>query len=166
MKIPKDLSPEEAREFAECEEEHRLAGVEHQREEEFRERLAAAELERRLGAEVIYAYTRAQAFADGNLHDVTPFAAAIGIRYPTAVTACVWDACVGAKGESDLELPGVMRLLGEFVAAYKANPTKSQRMTFPATPQEDGAGPVMVIVDCGSDDDGDPCLTLILPDDD
>jgi len=40
---------------------------------------------------VIYAYTRAQAIADGNLVDVTATAKEAGFRHPTAITAALWQ---------------------------------------------------------------------------
>jgi hypothetical protein len=37
--------------------------------------------------DLIYAYTRAQALADGVLVDVSPMAREAGFRFPTAITA-------------------------------------------------------------------------------
>lgn len=115
--------------------------------------------------DLIFAYTRQQALADGVLRDVTPFAWAAGIRYPTALTAGVWAACVGTKGKFELELPGLMRLLHEFVAAAKAAKDKS-RLQFQAAPADGSGEAVTVVVVCGPDDDGAPCLTIMLPEDD
>ena len=46
------------------------------------------------GTDIISAYTRAQAIADGVLVDVTPIAYEIGWRYPVAVTHGVWMAVI------------------------------------------------------------------------
>src|SRR5437773_1494903 len=45
-------------------------------------------------AEVIYAYTRAQALEDGVLIDVTETAREAGIKFPVALTATVWSQYV------------------------------------------------------------------------
>ena len=51
---------------------------------------------------VIYAYTRAEALADGVLVDVTSAAREAGFKVPTAVTAAVFDECIEWT-ESDAE---------------------------------------------------------------
>lgn len=45
-------------------------------------------------ADVIYAYTRAQAIEDGQLIDVSEMAREAGIRFPVAVTESVWHTYV------------------------------------------------------------------------
>src|SRR6478736_1769888 len=44
--------------------------------------------------EIIYAYTRAQAVADGVQVEVTKTAQEAGIRFPVFLTRAVWDAYV------------------------------------------------------------------------
>ncbi len=44
--------------------------------------------------ELIYAYTRAQALADGVHVDISTVAAEAGIRFPVFVTRAAFDACV------------------------------------------------------------------------
>jgi len=46
------------------------------------------------GAEVIYAYTRAQAIEDGVLIDVSSVAKEAGIKFPVAMTRTVWGKYV------------------------------------------------------------------------
>jgi hypothetical protein len=41
--------------------------------------------------EVIYAYTRAQALADGVLVDVSKLASEAGFKYPVAITQALWE---------------------------------------------------------------------------
>jgi len=57
------------------------------------------------GAEVIYAYSRADAIEDGVLVDVTETAKEAGFRWHTAVTRKVWCECVevpeGLAGSQD-----------------------------------------------------------------
>jgi hypothetical protein len=45
-------------------------------------------------ADVIDAYSRAQALADGVLADVSPVAREAGIIFPVALTRAVWDRYV------------------------------------------------------------------------
>ena len=45
-------------------------------------------------AEIIHAYTRAQAIEDGELHDVSTTAKEAGFKIPTAITRAVWLDCV------------------------------------------------------------------------
>ena len=40
---------------------------------------------------IIHQYTRSQALTDGILIDVTDTAREVGLKFPTAVTAAVWD---------------------------------------------------------------------------
>jgi len=44
------------------------------------------------GAEVIYAYTRAQALEDGVLVDVSEIAKQSGIKFRVALTSTVWGS--------------------------------------------------------------------------
>ena len=46
------------------------------------------------GAEVISAYSRAQAIEDGVVVDVSETAREAGIKYPVALTRAVWESCV------------------------------------------------------------------------
>lgn len=49
--------------------------------------------------EVIYAYTRAQAIADGVLVDVTQTAREAGFQWPVALTRAAWEDCVAWSEE-------------------------------------------------------------------
>ncbi|MGK7345029.1 MAG: DUF6573 family protein [Candidatus Nitrospinota bacterium M3_3B_026] len=51
---------------------------------------------------VIHSYTRAQAIADGVLVDVTEMAKEAGFRWPVAITRTAWEDCV-AWSEEDCE---------------------------------------------------------------
>src|SRR6476469_6356048 len=56
-------------------------------------------------ADLIHAYSRADALRDGVLIDVTEMAAEAGIRYPVALTSTVWAKCVvvppGVQGQDE-----------------------------------------------------------------
>jgi hypothetical protein len=45
-------------------------------------------------ADLIHAYTRAQALEDGQLVDVTDNARQVGLTFPVAVTAAVYGLCI------------------------------------------------------------------------
>ena len=57
------------------------------------------------GAEIIYAYTRAQAVEDGVLVDVSEMAREVGIKWPVALTATVYGKYVevpeGVTGQDE-----------------------------------------------------------------
>jgi hypothetical protein len=53
-------------------------------------------------ADLIHAYTRADALRDGVLIDVSATAGEAGIRYPVALTRAAWERCVAVP-------PGVAR---------------------------------------------------------
>jgi len=119
-------------------------------------------------ADVVYVYTRADALADGELVDVSPMAQEMGIRYPVAVTRAVWEGYVtppkSAEGQS-LEgrlwdILWMFRLAAKraagsevlFQVALVLKRTKAQLVTFKAV--------------CGPGDDGEPVLTIMLPEED
>ena len=54
--------------------------------------------------DVIYSYTRKQAIEDGVLIDVSDTAIRVGIKYPAAVTAAVWNQYI--KPDSSLKSLG------------------------------------------------------------
>jgi hypothetical protein len=52
-------------------------------------------------AEIIHAYTRADALRDGTLHDVSKTAAEAGFRHPVALTSAVWEDAVAWSSEDN-----------------------------------------------------------------
>lgn len=61
-----------------------------------------------LFSDVISAYRRIDAIADGILIDVTDAARAVGIHYPTALTVAAWHECV-AWDPRDAHTTGAMQ---------------------------------------------------------
>ena len=53
------------------------------------------------GAEIVSAYSRAQAIEDGVLVDVSETAREAGITYPVALTRAVWESCVEVPTRAD-----------------------------------------------------------------
>jgi hypothetical protein len=121
---------------------------------------------------VIYAYTRAQAVADGVQVEVTKTAQEAGIKYPMFLTRAVFDKYVavpdGVTGQDEAgrlwdvvwmarfailrARPGVDRIP---VAFYVRNDNRAARL-------------VKLIATCGAldIDDPQPAITVMLPDED
>jgi hypothetical protein len=122
------------------------------------------------GAEVIHRYTRAQAVEDGVLIDVSAVAREAGIRYPVALTAAVWARCVavppGVECQDEagrlwdvvwmLRL-GVQRAAGSLVL-YSLHVRNSNRSGTPPL--------VRLKAVCGPGDQGEPVITVMMPEED
>ena len=122
--------------------------------------------------EVIYAYTRKQAIADGVQVDVTKTAQEAGIRFPVFLTRGVFETYVavpeGVTGQDEAgrlwdvvwmlrfgiirARPGVQRIP---VAFYVRNDNRTPRL-------------VKLIATCGplDMDDPQPAITITMPDED
>jgi len=120
---------------------------------------------------VIYSYSRAQAIEDGVLVDVTEQAKAIGFRLPTVVTATLYQGYVeppaGLEGEGQSVTGRVHDLM--VLALFAARRTiNTDRVTFKVdflmAPGRKET--VEVIVHIGPGDEGEPVLTIMLPEDD
>ena len=120
-------------------------------------------------ADLIYRYTRAQAIADGVLVDVTEKAKEAGIRYPTALTGAVWDQYVkvpeGVEAQDESgRLWDVLVMMRHAILRSPDGDALLFRLHVRNTngrPQ-----PVTLKCVCGPDDNGSPCLTVMLPDED
>ena len=126
---------------------------------------------------VIVAYSRAMALDDGVLIDVSETAEEAGICFPVAITEAAWTDCVqwSDADTAEREVPQdesgrlwdvvwMMRL------AVKANPDvetvtfslyRVSRSGSSRTPQ-----PVTLKAVIGPGDDGDPVITVMMPDED
>ncbi len=134
--------------------------------------------------EVIFAYTRADALRDGVLVAVPQaLATEAGIRVPVAVTSAVWDGYISPHYLADL--PGqsvegrLWDLLWMFTLAvrYARKTSSLQFKTIFITLREhsgDAEGPVRKVDHetvtikalCGPGDDGEPVITIMLPEED
>src|SRR5512135_2316720 len=95
---------------------------------------------------LVFTYTRAQAIADGVLKDVSELAKEAGFRFPVAVTAGVWAACVavppGVDGQNETgRLWDVLNVLRFAIAQQRKD---GERVDF--------------AVHVRNDNDGDPPL--------
>ena len=119
--------------------------------------------------EVIASYSRRQALDDGLLVDASNVACEAGIRYPVALTRCVFERCVtvppGVPGQ-DLEgrLWDVVWMLS---CAIRQKPG-GREIRFGVFVKNDlqAARRVELKAVCGPDDDLSPCITVMAPEED
>lgn len=124
-------------------------------------------------ADVIHRYTRAQAIADGTLVDVTTTALEAGISLPTAVTQAAYADCIAwnEKNATYQDVDGrlwdvlTMARLG-IMRATQADRAEFQLVRIPNTPRATVPRLVSLVVALSGGDDGNPVLTIMLPDED
>ena len=121
-------------------------------------------------ADLIHRYTRADALGDGVLIDVSATAREAGIRWPVALTRAVWERCVAVP-------PGVVcqdeagRLLDVlFLLALAARRGGGAEVRFGVHVRNDNreGTPRLVRLEalCGPGDEGEPVITVMMPDED
>ena len=118
--------------------------------------------------DIIYAYTRAQALADGVLVDVTPMAKEAGLVHPTVITQALWHELNTIPENFSYEsfsgrLWDVL-WMGRLAAAKEEN-LGSTRITFPVLLHTRNLDPsteqiTELVMDCGPGDQGEPVLTI------
>jgi len=123
-------------------------------------------------AEIIYAYTRAQAIADGVQVDVSTVATEAGIRFPVFLTRTVFDAYVtvppNVSGQDEAgRLWDIVWMLR--FAIRKAQPGQD-RLPFALYVRNDDRAPrlIKLIAMCGplDMDKPEPAITVMMPDED
>lgn len=124
--------------------------------------------------ETISMYTRGQALADGILVDVTRDAAEAGISVPVAVTLDVWERYVKIPDGVTYQDEGGR--LWDIVWMLRSAITKMPRshgnpvLPFSLHVRNDNRNETPPLVTlhahCDSDDDGNMCLTVTLPEED
>lgn len=130
-----------------------------------------------LFGEVIYAYTRAQAIADGVLVDVSQMAREAGFRWPVAMTRAAWEDCV-AWSEDDSrrqvhqdESGRLWDVLWMAMNAIRrssgaASQTLYQLYRVPRDGKCNEAQLVTLKLVAGPGDVGEPVITIMLPQED
>lgn len=120
-------------------------------------------------AELIHRYSRAQAIADGVLVDVTATAKEAGITYPTAVTHAVFERHVrvpdGVIGQDERgRLWDVLWMLRFAIARSPGGDV----LLYTVFVRNDDTGPRPVELKalCHPGDEGEPVITVLLPDED
>ena len=138
-----------------------------------------------LFGDVIYAYTRTQAIADGELIEVTDMAKEAGVKFPTAVTTAVWNDYVTVpeelKGQQDVK-GRLWDILWIFTCAVRSRQITGEIGTFQVIIAKPDKGDwrsneqihegsrmhrlVTLKTVCGPSDDGSPCITIMKPEED
>lgn len=127
--------------------------------------------------EVIYSYTRAQAIDDGVLIDATEMAKEAGFNWPVALTAAAWSDCV-AWSDADNDRQTYQDQSGRlwdvlFMASYAIRSAKNsdQQLLFELQRiARDGCSTksqrLTLKLILGPGDDGEPVITIMLPEED
>jgi hypothetical protein len=128
--------------------------------------------------EMIYSYTRAQAIEDGVLIDVSEVAKEAGIKIPVAVTEAVWDQYVewtdeDTKKQTSQDQFGsrLWDILFMLYLAIKNGKNESSSIDFKLNIiLRDGRSNMPVLVTLksiiSSSDNGEPVVTIMLPNED
>lgn len=119
--------------------------------------------------QVVYAYTRAQALADGVQVDVSTVAGEAGIRFPVFLTRAVYDAYVtvppNVKGQD--EAGRIWDLVWMLRFAIRKAQAGQTRLPFALYVRNDNCRPrlVKLIASCGALDldNPQPAITILLP---
>lgn len=127
--------------------------------------------------EVIHAYSRREAIADGLLVDVSETAREAGIGFPVAMTREAWEDCVAWAMEDNYRkgtiqdergrLWDVVWMLRCFIRASRPSEGNGDRLLFSLyrTPRK-GSGHVARKVTlkalCGPGDDAEPVITVMM----
>ena len=130
-----------------------------------------------LFGEVISTYSRAQALEDGVLVDAGAMAKEAGFRWPVAITAAAWSDCVAwtdADGERQVHQDPSGRLWDVlFMAqhAIRVNRSGGDRLKFqlyrvPRDGKSTEATITTLKLIVGPRDQGEPVITILLPDED
>ena len=122
--------------------------------------------------EVIHIYTRKQAIADGVLVDVTETAREAGFRIPVALTRAVWAEYVavpeGVEGQDEAgRLWDVLWMCRYGIGRSRDGASEIRFRLHVRNDNRTGEPPLVTLkAHCGPDDDGSPCITVMLPDED
>lgn len=121
--------------------------------------------------EVISAYTRAQALEDGVLVDLSYLAREAGFRWPLAVTRAVWSVIEpgsGLKREGQDWIGRAWDLLSILRAEMRSGQGGREVRFAPYFLMEPCKPPRQVAMRAvsGPGDDGEPVITVMMPDED
>ena len=122
-------------------------------------------------APVIFRYTRAQAIDDGVLIDLTEWARETGFTIPVACTAAVWNQYIvppdGTEELGQSERGRAHDVLWMLFCAIRRNRGGDRllyKLIFLRAPNRHETVQLKTV--CGPGDDGEPVLTILLPNED
>lgn len=118
---------------------------------------------------VIYSYTRREALADGVLIDATSVAKEAGFIHPVALTAAAWGQCVDVPEEcpwqdEDGRLWDVLWMLLNAIKQRREQNPLHFSLSVQNGPRETGTVTLKAV--CGPGDDGEPVITVMMPEED
>ncbi len=123
-------------------------------------------------ADLIHRYTRAEAIRDGVLIDVSATAREAGFTYPVALTAAAWARCVavppGVLCQDEAgRLWDVLTML-RFAVHRQSNAASEVRFGVQVRNDNRERTPPLVRLKalCGPGDQGEPVVTVLMPDED
>ena len=129
-------------------------------------------MENSVFGDVIYAYSRAQAIEDGVLVDVSETAREAGFKFPVAVTRTLWNGYITpleesrkwGQSESGRLWDVVYMLMQETRRMKKPTDTLYVQVYFIMKEKQKRLVTLKSI--CGPGDDGEPVITIMLPEED
>ena len=137
--------------------------------------LALPEPEDPIFGPVIYAYTRAQAIADGVLVDVTETAEEVGFKLPVAITEALHNCLTPTKADQAIGQDYDGRLwdvlwLAAFTIKLEEQGSDTVTFTFVQQEVEPKSGQphnvdLRLRFVCGPGDEGEPVVTIGFPED-
>lgn len=124
--------------------------------------------------ELIYSYSRKQALADGVLVDISELAKECGFKYPVAVTSAIWYEYIEVSyylSKMGQSITGRLWDLLNVLRTYVKKTTGTTIYFETIFLLEENYNllvkkKVSLKAVCGPDDDGSPCLTIMLPNED
>ena len=121
---------------------------------------------------ILHTYSRREAIDDGILIDVTDTAKEAGFKMPVAITSTVWAAYVvvpnGVEGQDEQGRLWDVIMMLRFAIRSSTGPGAilHYRLYVRNDNREQDAPPVELKAVCGPNDDGTPCVTVMLPTED
>jgi hypothetical protein len=118
--------------------------------------------------DLIHSYSRAQALEDGVLIDVSQTAKEAGIRYPVALTRAVWERCVkvppGVECQDEAgRLWDVLWLLRVAIEGSDGGSELCYGVHVRNDNWEQTPPLVQLRALCRPNDDGSPCINVLMP---
>lgn len=123
------------------------------------------------GFELIHSYSRAQAIEDGVLIDVSDTAREAGFTFPVALTHAVHASYVEVPEGVPCQDPSgrLWDILWMLRHAIRSQPSSGPEVKFQLLVQNTRKGPPRLVTLkslCGPGDEGEPVITILLPDED
>jgi len=119
--------------------------------------------------DLIHSYSRRQAIEDGDLVDVTDTAREAGLRFPVAITRAVHVRYVEVPDSISEQDPAgrLWDILWMLRHAIRSVPNAGSVLRFQLLVRNREAGPAELVTlksVCGPGDEGEPVITIMLPD--